>query len=171
MYKTILVLLATLFIFSCASTNQNSIKLNKFMDPDTGVETVETIISFGEFDDPTQISFNQTKNLRNISWYIICKFSSKENKDCSTLDIMIDAKSNILKAGGSYNSQDLKTRNSTLFRKVDYFKINETIIADLNKCENLKLEFKGDKGSKEFYLGEEQLAAVKDWIKNITIPK
>ena len=171
MYKAILVLLVTLFIFSCTSTNQNSIKLNKFMDPDTGVETVETIISFGEFDDPTQISFNQTKNLRNVSWYIICKFSSKYDKDCTVLDITIDEKNSTFKVGGSYNSHDLKTRNSRLFRKIDYFKIDETIIADLNKCKNLKLEFKGDEGSKEFYLGEEQLVAVKDWIKSVTIPK
>ena len=169
MYKMILVFLVTLLIFSCASTSSD-IKLNKFMDPDTGVETVESIISFGEFDDPTQISFNQTKNPRNISWYIICKPSSTYKKDCSILELTMDKKSNILNAGGSYNSYDVKTRNSTLFRRVDYFKITETIIADLNKCKNLKLEFKGDKGSKEFILGEKQLNAVKDWIKSITIP-
>lgn len=170
MFKKVFLLFVFLFLFGCATTN-SKIKLNKFMDPDTGVETIETILSFGEFDDPTQISFNQTKNLRSVSWYIICKFSSKENRDCAILNLKIDAKSSILKAGGSYNSQDLKTRNSTLFRRVDYFKITETIIADLNKCKNLKLEFKGDKGSEEFYLGEDQLVAVKDWIKNITIPK
>ena len=170
MFKKVFLLFAFLFLFGCATTNSKA-KLNKFMDPDTGVETIESILSFGEFNDPTQIAFNQTKNLQNISWYIICKFSSTESLDCTTLDLTIDEKSSILKAGGSYHRHDLKTRNSALFRTVDYFKINETIIADLNKSKKLKLEFKSDNGSKEFYLGEDQLVAVKNWIKNITIPK
>ncbi|MCK4981255.1 MAG: hypothetical protein KAS62_12725, partial [Candidatus Delongbacteria bacterium] len=62
MYKMVLVSFVALFVFSCA-TSHNKIKMNKFMDPDTGVETIESIISFeAQGDHQTLISFNQTKN-------------------------------------------------------------------------------------------------------------
>jgi len=170
MYKIALTAFLALFLFSCASTN-GKIKLNKFSDPDTGVETVESIITFHHNTEQDLISFNQTKNPKNISWYIIGKFCPTVKKDFNTLNILIDTKSNILEVGGSYNSYDVKTTNSNIFSKVDYYKINESIIADLNKCKNLKLEFKSDVESEEFVFDKEQLAAVKEWVKNITIPK
>ncbi|MDA3886632.1 MAG: hypothetical protein PF638_13650 [Candidatus Delongbacteria bacterium] len=170
MYKIILSLFLTLFLFSCATTNSN-IKLNKFMDPDTGVETVESIIAFHNNLEEDLISFNQTKNPQNISWYIIGKFCPKIKNEFTSLNLIIDAKSNIIEVGGSYNSYDVKTQNSNIFRKIDYFKINERIIADLNKSKSIQLEFKNDTESENFFFNKEQLAAVKNWVKNITIPK
>ncbi|MCK5760948.1 MAG: hypothetical protein KAH33_06610 [Candidatus Delongbacteria bacterium] len=170
MHKIVLVFFITLFLFSCVAT-YDKVRVNKFMDPDTGIETIESIISFNEGDDQTFISFNQTKNPRNISWYIICKFCSTVDNEFSTADLTIDKKSNIFEIGHSSNKYDLKTANSNIFRQVDYFKINETVIADLNNCENLKLRFNCVDDTLEFAFDKEQTDAVKDWIKNITIPK
>ena len=141
------------------------------MDPDTGVETIESILSFGVLDDQTLISFNQTKNPRSIGWYVICKYCESFNEEITSVDLIIDGKSNVLKTGKSYNNYDLKTQNSSLFRKVDYFRINEKIISDINKCNELKLEFESIGESSDFILAGDKLAAVKDWIKNIAIPK
>jgi hypothetical protein len=171
MYKAILSLFLALFIFSCATTIANKSKLNKFMDPDTGVETVENIIAFNHGTEQDLVSFNQTKNPKNISWYIICKFCKLENRNFESIEIITDNKRMSINVGGSYNSFDVKTMNSNIFREVEYFKINETNIADLNKCNNLTLIFKGEKGVKELVFDYEQIVAIKDWIKNITIPK
>ena len=170
-YKTVLVFFVTLFLFSCASTI-NKVKVNKFMDPDTGVETIESIISFeAEGDHQTLISFNQTKNPRNISWYIICKFCPTVDENFTSADLRIDEKSNVFKVGGSFSKYNLKTTNSTIFGQVDYFKIDETIIADLNRCNDLKLRFNCVKDTLEFVFDQGQIDAGKDWIKNMTIPK
>ena len=171
MFKIVLVSFVTLLIFSCASTNQNKIKLNKFMDPDTGVETIESIMPFNKGDDQTLISFNQTKNPRAISWYIICKFCPTVDENFTSADLRIDEKSNIFKVGGSFSKYDLKTTNSTIFGQVDYFRIDETIIAELNKCEDLELKFYCIDDTLEFVFDTERIDAVKNWIKNITIPK
>ena len=146
-------------------------KLSKFMDPDTGVETVETIISFNSGDEQDLISFNQTKNLKNISWYIICKFCPSSKNDFKSLNVITNGTGVSVEVGGSYSSYDVKTLNTSFLRTVDYFKINELIIADLNKCQSLKLEFKEEDGIKEIYFDKEHLDAVKEWIQNITIPK
>ena len=141
------------------------------MDPDTGVETIESILSFGEGDDQTLISFNQTKNPRNISWYIICKFCPTVDEEFTSADLHIDKKSNTFKIGGSFNKYDLKTTNSTIFGQVDYFRIDETIITELNKCEDLELKFYCTKDTLEFVFDKERINAIKDWVRNITIPK
>ncbi|MDA3839209.1 MAG: hypothetical protein PF574_09550 [Candidatus Delongbacteria bacterium] len=171
MYRVGLSLFLTLFLFSCASTIDRKVKLNKFMDPDTGVETIESIISFYHNEEQDLISFNQTKNPNNISWYIIGKFCLTLKKDFNTLELTTDAKSSILKVGGSYNSYDIKTENSKLFRKVDYYKLNETMLRDLSMSGYIKLKFQNDTESEEFVLDQEQLDAVKEWITQITIPK
>lgn len=172
MYRILFLGFLFLLFFGCTTTGMNYAKLNKFMDPDTGVETVETIISFKCNDDHDLIAFNQTKNLKNISWYIICKFCPIDNSDFKSVDIETNGMMSAnVKVGGSYNSYDIKTTNTSFLRTVDYFKINESIIADINKCKTLKLIFKGEEGSKELYFDKEHLEAVKEWIKNITIPK
>lgn len=171
MKKLVLFWALTSLFFSCVSTSTVNSRLSKFKDPDTGVETVETIISFGDTGDETLISFNQTKNPKNINWYIIGKFATSKEGDYAKLDLTIDKKVRELKVGGAYNTYDIKTTNSKLFKKVEYYRIDEEIISDINKCVSLKLTFVGTGRSEDFTYSKEQLKDIKEWIKNITIPK
>ncbi|MEK0371140.1 MAG: hypothetical protein QQN55_08305 [Nitrosopumilus sp.] len=163
--KRVIILLMLYSLVGCAISLYQSAELVSEKDQYTGIEILDTRISFPQVASQTLVIFRQLKNETTSSYYLVGRFWMEDWAFFNSVDILIDNKNHRIESVDT--KRDVKSNASV--EEIIYFNINNEIIAEFGVCTSLKMRFNGEKRTKEIIFDAEKIDMVKRWVTHINI--